>query len=57
MVAQLYFFQGEIFVRGTVQVKDANGRVAYCDADSMDLGLLIGVFFKIGSSNVVSDKY
>ena len=38
---------------GRVQVEDADGRVAHCDVDSMDLGLLIGVHFKIGRRNVV----
>ena len=53
----IYILKGEIFVRGTVQIKDVDGRVVHCDLDSMDLGLLIGVNFEIGGRNVVSDKH
>ena len=42
---------------GAVQVEDADGRVVHCVVDSMDLGLLIGVHFKIRDRNVVSNKY
>ena len=61
-----YGLQGEIFVgrgrgrgwgvgRGeTVQIKDADGRVVHCDADSADLGLLAAVHFVRGA---VYSKY
>ena len=52
-----YILQGDIFVWGAVQVKDANSRVFHCDVDSMDLGLLSGVHFETGGHNVALDKY
>ena len=54
-MAHLYL-EEEIFVKGAVQIKDADGRVVHCDLDSMDLDL-IGVHFEIGGRYVVSDKY
>ena len=55
MVAQLYFKGGDL-CRGE-GAGEGDTRVVHCDVDSMDLGLLIGVHFKIGGRNVVSDKY
>ena len=49
--------QGEIFVKGVVQVKDGDGRVVRCDVDTMDLGLMVGVHLKDGDCKVVSNKY
>ena len=49
--------KGEIFVRGAVRIKDADGRVVHSDLDSMDLRLLVGDHFEIRGHNFVFDKY
>ena len=42
---------------GAEQVEDSDGRVVNSDTDSMDLGLLVDVHFKVGDCNVVPKKY
>ena len=53
----VHHLQGEIFVLRAVQVEDGDDRAVHCDDDSVDLGLLICVHFKVFGCNAVLDEY